>query len=97
MTPEGRIESYLVRQCKIHGLLCYKFTAPSTAGVPDRIVIGNGQTVFVELKAPGEKPRALQIAIHRQIRAHGGTVFVIDTKTGVDDFIQLMTSTRTTH
>ena len=96
MTPEGRIESYFVRQCKSHGLLCYKFTAPSNAGVPDRIVIGNGRTVFVELKAPGEKPRALQIAVHRQIRAHGGIVFVIDTKNGVDDFIRLMTSAKTT-
>lgn len=96
MTPEGRIESYFVKQCKAHGLLCYKFTAPSTAGVPDRIAIGNGRTVFVELKAPGEKPRALQRAIHRQIQAHGGTIFVIDTKDGVDDFIHLMTNKQPT-
>lgn len=88
MTPEGRIESYLKKQCELHNFLCYKFTAPSTMGVPDRIVIGNGRVVFVELKAPGKKPRPLQLVIHKKMREHGAEVIVIDTKQGVDAFIQ---------
>lgn len=88
MTPEGKIEHYLKTQCKKQGFLCYKFTAPSNAGVPDRIVIGNGKTIFVELKAPGEKPRPLQIAVHKLMKQNGALVYVIDNKKSVDDFIK---------
>lgn len=88
MTPEGKIEHYLKTKCKKQGFLCYKFTAPSNAGVPDRIVIGNGKTIFVELKAPGEKPRPLQLAVHKLMKQRGALVYVIDNKKGVDDFIK---------
>ena len=88
--PEGAIEKYLYYQAKKHDILCYKFTAPSTAGVPDRILIGNNKTVFVELKRPGGKPRKLQIAIHTKMRDHGAIVFVADTKKLVDDIIDFI-------
>lgn len=91
--PEGVIETYLYKQAKKNNILCYKFTAPSTAGVPDRVLIGNGKTVFVELKRPGGKPRPLQIAIHKRMREHGAIVFVADTKPLVDDIIQFMIKT----
>lgn len=88
--PEGAIEKYLYDQAKKHDILCYKFTAPSTAGVPDRILIGNNKTVFVELKRPGAKPRKLQIAIHNKMRDHGAIVFVADTKELVNDVIDFI-------
>lgn len=88
--PEGAIEKYLYDQAKKYNILCYKFTAPSTAGVPDRILIGNNKTVFVELKRPGAKPRKLQIAIHTKMREHGATVFVADTKELVNDVIDFI-------
>ena len=88
--PEGAIEKYLYDQAKKHNILCYKFTAPSTAGVPDRILIGNNKTVFVELKRPEAKPRKLQIAIHTKMRDHGAIVFVADTKPLVDEIIDFI-------
>lgn len=88
--PEGAIEKYLYDQAKKHDILCYKFTAPSTAGVPDRILIGNNKTVFVELKRPRAKPRKLQIAIHTKMRDHGAIVFVADTKLLVDEIINFI-------
>lgn len=88
--PEGAIEKYLYDQAKKHDVLCYKFKAPSTDGVPDRVLIGNNKTVFVELKRPGEKPRKLQIAIHKRMREHGATVFVADTKPLVDKIIDFI-------
>lgn len=88
--PEGAIEKYLYDQAKKHDILCYKFTAPSTAGVPDRVLIGNNKTVFVELKRPGAKPRKLQIAIHTKMRDHGAIVFVADTKPLVDEIIDFI-------
>ena len=58
---EAVVERYFKKRCESEGFLCYKFTSPGTDGVPDRVIIGHGLTVFVELKAPGEKPRKLQV------------------------------------
>lgn len=81
---ENYVEGYLVRQCKKRGFKCYKFTSPSNNGVPDRIVIGYGITAFVETKAPGEKARQLQLAVHREMRRHGAIVYVADTREDID-------------
>ena len=48
-------------------------------GVPDRMVmLPHGRIGFVEVKAPGESPRPLQTHRHRQLRALGFPVFVLD-------------------
>lgn len=80
MKPEGEIESYLVNQSEKRGILCYKFVSPGNRGVPDRILIGNGKTVFVELKAPGEEPRPLQEYVIKKMKKAGADVRVADTK-----------------
>ena len=61
---ESTIENYLVRRCKELGVLCYKFVSPSHRGVPDRVLIfPKGLVTFIELKAPGKSPTALQLAV----------------------------------
>lgn len=82
--PEAYVENYLVDQADKRGLYCLKFTSPGYSGVPDRIVISPAATVFVELKALGEKPRRLQEIVIDQMRQHGAEVHVIDTREGVD-------------
>ena len=58
---EKSIEEKLVAAVKVQGGVCWKFTSPGTAGVPDRIVLMPfGRIGFVEVKTPGEKPRSLQ-------------------------------------
>ena len=49
--PEGTIENYLIKKATENNCLCYKFVSPGKRGVPDRIVIGKGKTIFVELKS----------------------------------------------
>lgn len=88
MKPEGEIEAYLINQCEKNKILCYKFVSPGNSGVPDRILIGNGKTVFVELKAPGEKPRALQVYVMKKMTKAGADVRVADTKDLVDAIIK---------
>lgn len=88
--PEGRVETHFIKSAKKNGFLYFKFTAPSTNGVPDRIIIGHGLTIFVELKAPGETPRPLQVITIKDMRNHGAHVSVIDTKSGVDEFFQAL-------
>lgn len=78
--PEAVIERYLQRHCKEAGILCWKFISPSNAGVPDRVLMFNGRVVFVELKAPGKKPRPLQVQRHEEMRARGIDVRVIDNR-----------------
>lgn len=47
--------------------------------MPDRIVMmPGGKCGFVEVKAPGKKPRALQESRHRMLEALGFLVFVLD-------------------
>lgn len=90
MTPEGKIEGYLEKKAKENKFLCYKFKSPGNRGVPDRVLIGHGKTFFVELKAPGEKPRPLQEEIFSRMRKAGATVFVADSKKEVDKIINYM-------
>ena len=58
---ESTIEKHLVAQVKALGGMAYKFTSPAHRGVADRVVcLPNGQTWFVELKAPGGRLSPLQ-------------------------------------
>lgn len=84
---ERDIERHLVKQAGRHNILCYKFTSPSNNGVPDRLLIGHGQTIFVEVKRPGEKVRPLQQVVINDMIKHGATVHIVDTKKGVDALI----------
>lgn len=90
---ESEIEKYLQTKCKKFDILYYKFTSPANSGVPDRVLIGYGKTVFVELKRPPIKshvfkPRPLQIATFKSMRDHGATVYVIDTKEKANELIK---------
>ena len=76
---ERDIERKLVTAVKERGGWCLKFVSPGIAGVPDRIVLMPGGVMFfVEVKAPGQKPRKIQEVIHRKLRALGYKVYVID-------------------
>ena len=58
---ESIIEKHLVTQVKALGGMAYKFTSPAHRGVADRVVcLPDGQTWFVELKAPGGRLSELQ-------------------------------------
>ena len=91
---ESTIEKYLIRRVAEVGGLTYKWVSPSNSGVPDRIVLIDKQVCFVELKAPGKKPRALQQYVLGQLSAAGYDTEVIDSKEGVDLLINLMTYSR---
>ena len=79
MMREREIEKKLVDAVKNQGGVCWKFVSPGTAGVPDRIILmPMGRIAFVEVKAPGESPRKLQLARHRLLRRLGFKTFVLD-------------------
>ena len=76
---EKLIEQKLVKAVKAAGGCCPKLVSPGTDGMPDRIVLMPGGRIgFVEVKAPGKKPRQLQVKRHEKLRALGFLVFVLD-------------------
>ena len=76
---EKVIEHALVMATRSKGGIAPKFISPGFAGMPDRLVLlPHGRMGFVELKAPGRKPRPLQLARHRLLRWLGFKVYVID-------------------
>lgn len=93
--PEGHVEKYLVKQVTQRGGECYKFNS-GIRGVPDRITVLAGHTVFVEAKALGKKPDPLQVVRHQEIHAAGGDVRVLDNRRDVDAFIAELMANDTT-
>ena len=84
-TSERDIERHLVSRAKAAGGQAMKWVSPGQAGVPDRIVLlPMGRLVFVELKAPGCKPTALQVRVMDRLRSLGFDVLVLDSKEAVD-------------
>ena len=76
---EKQIEQKLIKAVKALGGLCPKFTSPGFDGVPDRLVLlPKGRMAFVELKAPGQKLRPLQVRRKRQLEQLGFLVYTVD-------------------
>lgn len=86
---EKSIEEKLVEAVKAVGGVCWKFTSPGTAGVPDRIVLMPfGMIAFVEIKAPGETPRPLQRSRLKLLRRLGFKAFVLDNMADIQKIIE---------
>ena len=78
---EKSIEKKLADAVKKRGGLAPKFVSPGLDGMPDRIVLmPGGRLAFVEVKAPGKKPRPLQEARHKKLRGLGFSVYTLDDK-----------------
>ncbi len=76
---EKVIEQKLVKAVKAAGGIAPKLVSPDFDGMPDRMVLMPGGRIgFVEVKAPGEKPRPLQTSRHRLLRRLGFRVYVLD-------------------
>lgn len=76
---ENVIEHHLVMETEKAGGKAVKFVSPSFAGMPDRLILlVDGKMGFVEVKAPGQKPRPLQLKRHAMLRRLGYQVFVLD-------------------
>jgi hypothetical protein len=89
---EKQIEAKLRRDVKNSGGVALKFISPGTAGVPDRLILlPKGKLAFVELKAPGCSLRPLQQKRKDQLEDLGFRVYIIDSITGVSDFLREVT------
>ena len=88
---EKTIEMQLVKTVKQMGGRAVKFISPGLDGVPDRLVLlPNGKIAFIEVKAPGKKPRALQLARHEMLRRLGFKVYVLDSTIKIQEILDEM-------
>lgn len=91
---EKTIEQTFRAAVKAAGGLAVKFTSPGFDGVPDRLaLLPDGKMAFVEVKAPGEKPRPLQLARHRLLRQLGFKVYVLDDESQIGGMIDEIRAT----
>jgi hypothetical protein len=86
---ESTIESYLRNQVIACGGEVRKVGWIGRRGAPDRLVLLPGRpAIYVELKAPGKRPRIAQTREHERLRALGQWVEVIDSHEGVDQLLE---------
>ena len=90
---ESDIEKHLVRRVKELGGEVRKVQWIGRIGAPDRLVMlpprdrEENPTIWVELKAPGQKARPSQLREHERMRAMGQRVVVIDSIEGVEELL----------
>lgn len=68
---ESHIEKAVCQWAKDHGIGSLKLTGPNNKGQSDRLFMKNGVAAFMEFKAPGNKPTALQFKFLEERRADG--------------------------
>lgn len=80
MTPEGKVKAKVNRVLSRYKGIYRHMPVPYGYGAStlDYLICVQGRFLAIETKAPGAKPTDRQKMIINQIRAAGGTVFVID-------------------
>jgi hypothetical protein len=94
---ESIIEAYLIRRVKARGGEVRKARWIGRRGAPDRVVmLPGGATIWIELKAPGEKAEPHQAREHARMTRMGQRVEVIDSFERVDEVLACFSTTSTT-
>lgn len=84
---ESDIQKKLKAMCSMYGFLI-KISDRYTSGIPDYAWIVNGQTVWIETKAPGEKLRPIQMFFKNRIEAEGCPHVVISDIDQIESMIR---------
>ena len=75
---EKNIENAVVKYARDQGALVYKFTAPGTRNVPDRLFLFQGRAYFIEFKNTGKIARPSQVREAGKIQQQGFDVHFVD-------------------
>lgn len=84
---ESDVEKYLTERVRQLGGDTRKVAWIGRHGAPDRFVMLPRGCAWVELKAPGQKPRPSQEREHERLRSMGQRVEVIDSFESVEAFL----------
>lgn len=67
-----------------------KFVSPGKRGVPDRVFIRQGVTLWMEVKREGKEPTTQQQTRHEEMRRHGAIVVWCDTFEQAKEWLDLL-------
>lgn len=82
---EQRLERRLRQEIERRGGQARKFVSPGWSGAQDRLILlPGGRVMFVEVKAPGKKPRPLQVRRARELTAMGFKVRTVTTDADIN-------------
>lgn len=84
---ENKVEKYLDDEVKKLGGITRKWVSPGRDGVPDRIVIHDGEIYFVEVKTIDGHLSTAQQREHFRLREAGANVYTVYGDKGVHLFI----------
>ena len=94
MSKEKNIEQKTGESVKNVAGRCSKFVRQRTRAAQEQLrLCAMGKIAFVEVKAPGEKPRPLQVSRIKQIRNLGFKVYVLDDESKIGGIIDEIQST----
>ncbi len=83
MGEESKIENAVAKYARKKGFWVRKFKSPGNRGAPDKIFMSpKGDVFFIEFKAPGKEPTALQHREIAMIKLHKGHAFWTDSVDG---------------
>ena len=89
---EKSIEQKLIKAVKAMGGIAPKLTSPGFDGMPDRLVLlPKGYVGFVEVKAPGRKPRPIQVSRINLLRRLGFKAYILDDEEKIGEIINGIT------
>ena len=85
---EKVLEKYLVSEVKSLGGWAVKLLSGLVTGLPDRLcLLPGGVVAFVEVKTTGKKATPRQLIVHKKLMQLGFRVEVLDSKEGINNFI----------
>ena len=88
---ESEIEKYLVKKCNANDIFIMKVVPTVMNGLPDRLLLYKGFSIFVELKEPSARPRKAQWNLIKTLNNYSNALY-IDSKELVDELIGLIIS-----
>lgn len=95
MVKERDIKEFMLARATANGILARKVVWEGRDSAPDWVLMSaapnpfqGGRTLWVELKAPGEKPTSAQLREHNRMRQHGQVVMVLDSFEAVMDAVE---------
>ena len=87
---ENKVERYLDSEIMKLGGITRKWVSPGVQGVPDRIVIINGQVYFVEVKTVDGHLSSWQEREIKRLVKHGVKALAVYGQDGVDEFVGMV-------
>ena len=86
---EKLLERKLSAEVRKLGGWSIKLVATHISGLPDRVcLLPGGRLFFAEVKTTGEKPRKIQLHVHRRIRELGFEVYIISKTEHIEEIIK---------